>query len=194
MCALGLNIVVGYAGLLDLGYVAFWAIGGYIAGWLMSELLLPAERSTGSVTRRPSAAGHPHQLLGRADRGGLLCAICGIIIGAPTLRLKSDYLALVTLGFGEIIPQVFHNGDKHHIGVNLTNGTKGISPVDKISGPTFDPNGGIGRGPLGPFDGSSRYIFLIVLPRSSCSSRCGSATAGSAGPGSRSARTSSRPA
>ena len=86
-----------------------------------------------------------------------------MIIGAPTLRLRSDYLALVTLGFGEIIPQFFHNADKQHVHVNISNGTQGISPVDKISGPTFNPNGGIGWGPLGPFDGLSRYIFLIVL-------------------------------
>ena len=104
--ALGLNIVVGYAGLLDLGYVAFWALGGYTAGWLMAfsfnwtcdfHLLSP-------VT--DDAAGHPHQLLaGAASSPAALCAVLGIIIGAPTLRLRGDYLALVTLGFGEIIPR-----------------------------------------------------------------------------------------
>ncbi len=63
--------------------------------------------------------------------GAVICAFFGILIGAPTLRLKSDYLAIVTLGFGEIIPQIFVNGEDIH-GFNLSNGTKGISPVDSI--------------------------------------------------------------
>ena len=62
----------------------------------------------------------------------LLCAFFGVIIGAPTLRLRSDYLALVTLGFGEIIPEIFYNGDDV-FGVNLSNGTQGITPVDSIA-------------------------------------------------------------
>ena len=73
---------------------------------------------------------------------GFVCAVAGVLIGAPTLRLKSDYLALVTLGFGEIIPQFFRNGD-NIFGHNLTNGTKGITPIDQIAGPGFK---------LGPFD------------------------------------------
>ena len=101
--ALGLNIVVGYAGLLDLGYVAFWAIGGYCAGWFMSEFFYFLNINFfGSV---PAEAPGIHinfwmVLL----MGGFICAFFGVLIGAPTLRLKSDYLALVTLGFGEIIP------------------------------------------------------------------------------------------
>ena len=104
MLALGLNIVVGYAGLLDLGYVAFWAIGGYIAGWLMSPFFAPVELQP---LRQPGAGYDPgihiNFWLVLLIAGGVL-RLCGIIIGAPTLRLKSDYLALVTLGFGEIIP------------------------------------------------------------------------------------------
>jgi branched-chain amino acid transport system permease protein len=126
--ALGLNIVVGYAGLLDLGYVAFWAIGGYVAGWLMSPFF-----SNIQVT----IFGHPLPVPGLEvgihinfwlvlPIAGLFCALWGIIIGAPTLRLKSDYLALVTLGFGEIIPQFFRNAQR------ISNGDKGISPIDTI--------------------------------------------------------------
>jgi branched-chain amino acid transport system permease protein len=129
--AIGLNIVVGYAGLLDLGYVAFWAIGGYVAGWLMSDHF---------SQWKLNIFGQPAPGL---DRGihfsfwlvlpiaGLFCAFWGLIIGAPTLRLKSDYLALVTLGFGEIIPEVFRNGENVN-GFDLTAGTKGITPIDAI--------------------------------------------------------------
>ncbi|MTB15980.1 MAG: branched-chain amino acid ABC transporter permease, partial [Actinobacteria bacterium] len=110
ICALGLNIVVGYAGLLDLGYVAFWAIGGYCAGWFMSEFFYQINlHFFGSVAR--TAPGIHVNFWGVLLIGGLVCAFFGILIGGPTLRLKSDYLAIVTLGFGEIIPQVFFNGD-----------------------------------------------------------------------------------
>ena len=163
MCALGLNIVVGYAGLLDLGYVAFWAIGSYVAGWLMSSFFFHLKINWFGNAPAFSPQGIHINFWVVLIAGAVLCAIFGFIIGAPTLRLRSDYLALVTLGFGEIIPQFFHNADKQTIHVNISNGTQGISPVDKISGPTFNPNGGIGWGPLGPFDGLSRYIFLIVL-------------------------------
>ena len=141
--ALGLNIVVGYAGLLDLGYVAFWAIGGYVAGWIMSPFASQMSPSWSGL--KVNILGHPPNIPG-LDTGihvnfwlvlpiaGLFCALWGVIIGAPTLRLKSDYLALVTLGFGEIIPQIFRNGER--IGpngaFNLSNGDKGISPVDPI--------------------------------------------------------------
>src|SRR5690348_14980423 len=114
MAALGLNIVVGYAGLLDLGFVAFWAIGGYVAGWLMSGFLGE------SLKWNLNALGNPAPFVKGGIHtnfwlvlvaGGAICAFFGILIGAPTLRLRSDYLALVTLGFGEIIPQVFNNGE-----------------------------------------------------------------------------------
>jgi branched-chain amino acid transport system permease protein len=163
MCALGLNIVVGYAGLLDLGYVAFWAIGSYVAGWLMSSFFFHLKINWFGNAPAFSPQGIHINFWVVLIAAAVVAAVAGIIIGAPTLRLRSDYLALVTLGFGEIIPQFFHNADKQTIGVNISNGTQGISPVDKVSGPTFNPNGGIGWGPLGPFDGLSRYIFLIVL-------------------------------
>ena len=119
--ALGLNIVVGYAGLLDLGYVAFWAIGGYCAGWFMSEFFYFLNINIfGSV---PAGTPGIHINFWMVlIIGGFVCALFGVLIGAPTLRLKGDYLALVTLGFGEIIPQVFFNGE-NVFGYNISNGT-----------------------------------------------------------------------
>lgn len=116
--ALGLNIVVGFAGLLDLGYVAFFAIGAYVWGMIGSTQL------TNVLNVAPV---NPHilswlfwpLLLGAA----LVAAFFGVILGAPTLRLRGDYLAIVTLGFGEIVPIVLLELDKY------TNGTNGIVGV-----------------------------------------------------------------
>jgi branched-chain amino acid transport system permease protein len=144
ICALGLNIVVGYAGLLDLGFVAFWALGGYTAGWLMSGF---------------SGAHLSFWLVLVA--GAALCALFGVLIGAPTLRLRSDYLALVTLGFGEIIPQVFLRGE-NIFGANISNGAKGISPVDPVQSIRFTADG-VTTGPLGPFDLTSKYLIFVGI-------------------------------
>lgn len=152
MCALGLNIVVGYAGLLDLGYVAFWAIGGYTAGWLMSTFFFQQDvHFFGSVAE--SVRGIHINFWAVLVAGGALCALFGVIIGAPTLRLRSDYLALVTLGFGEIIPQVFVNGE-NIAGFNLSNGTKGIVPIDPIK---------VGDAVLGPFDLTAKFAIFALL-------------------------------
>lgn len=150
--ALGLNIVVGYAGLLDLGYVAFWAIGGYCAGWFMSEFFYFLHINfLGSV---PAQAPGIHINFWMVLLiGGFICALFGIIIGAPTLRLKSDYLALVTLGFGEIIPQIFFNGE-NFFGYNISNGTRGIVRVDPIP---------VGVKDLGPFDFGWKLLIFIFL-------------------------------
>jgi len=150
--ALGLNIVVGYAGLLDLGYVAFWAIGGYCAGWFMSEFFFFLNvHFLGSVTAdRPGIHINFWLVL---LIGGFICALFGILIGAPTLRLKSDYLALVTLGFGEIIPQIFFNGEDF-FGYNISNGTKGIVIVDPLP---------VGVKNLGPFDFGWKLLIFILL-------------------------------
>ena len=130
--ALGLNIIVGYAGLLDLGYVAFWALGGYVAGWLMSPFLSSFEINLFGNAREGLEMGvHFHVFL-VLILGGIFTAMWGIIIGGPTLRLKSDYLALVTLGFGEIIPQFMINGADIG-GFNVTNGTQGIGGLDEIN-------------------------------------------------------------
>ena len=152
ICALGLNIVVGYAGLLDLGFVAFWAIGGYCAGWFMSDFFYQVNWRFGTMTDKKIPGIHISFWL-VLFIGALICALFGVIIGAPTLRLKSDYLALVTLGFGEIIPQVFYNGE-NIAGFNLTNGSKGISPVDNI---------GIFGKKLGPFDLDWKYFIFCCL-------------------------------
>lgn len=152
ICARGLNIVVGYAGLLDLGYVAFWAIGGYCAGWFMSEFFYQINlHFFGSVAR--TAPGIHVNFWGVLLIGGLVCAFFGILIGGPTLRLKSDYLAIVTLGFGEIIPQVFFNGDDI-AGFNLSNGTKGITILDPIP---------VGAKNIGPFDFGYKFIIFVLL-------------------------------
>mgnify|MGYP000585446510 CR=1 FL=1 len=150
--ALGLNIVVGYAGLLDLGYVAFWAIGGYCAGWFMSEFFYFLNiHFLGSV---PAEAPGIHINFWMVLLiGGFVCALFGILIGAPTLRLKSDYLALVTLGFGEIIPQVFFNGE-NFFGFNISNGTRGIVRVDPIP---------VGVKDLGPFDFGWKLLIFLFL-------------------------------
>jgi len=132
MLALGLNIVVGFAGLLDLGFVAFYALGAYVVGWFASSHFNAVRFSFGSTAT---------SLSGEAPDGihisfwillllaGAFSAICGMIIGFPTLRLRGDYLAIVTLGFGEIIPRFFQNGDDLG-GFNLTNGTIGIKAID----------------------------------------------------------------
>ena len=152
ICALGLNIVVGYAGLLDLGFVAFWAIGGYSAGWFMSDFFHQVNIHAGSTA--PATQNGIHLSFWAVLLiGALIAAAFGIIIGAPTLRLKSDYLALVTLGFGEIIPQIFYNGE-NIAGFNLSNGSKGISPIDNI---------GLFGKTLGPFDLDWKYLIFVCL-------------------------------
>jgi branched-chain amino acid transport system permease protein len=159
--ALGLNIVVGYAGLLDLGYVAFWAIGGYTAGWIMSPFFVQwTVNVLGNPVPGQEAGIHVNFWL-VLPIAGLHCALWGVIIGAPTLRLKSDYLALVTLGFGEIIPQVLRNGENIN-GFNLSNGTKGITPVDPIGMGIFALIPGV-PDQLGPFDLPYKYLIFVGL-------------------------------
>lgn len=150
--ALGLNIIVGYAGLLDLGYVAFWAIGGYCAGWFMSEFFYFLNIHFFGAVPADAPGIHINFWLVLLI-GGLVCAFFGVLIGAPTLRLKSDYLALVTLGFGEIIPQVFFNGE-NFLGFNISNGTKGIVDVDPIPAGFKD---------LGPFDFGWKLLLFLFL-------------------------------
>jgi branched-chain amino acid transport system permease protein len=162
--ALGLNIVVGYAGLLDLGFVAFWAIGSYVAGWLMSGFLGQSFKVNLNILGDPApfVVGGIHMNFWLVIAiGAAFCALWGVLIGAPTLRLRSDYLALVTLGFGEIIPQVFRNGDNVG-GANISNGTKGIGPLDPVKSVSVTQQG-VGLRSLGPFDTLSRYIIFVVL-------------------------------
>jgi branched-chain amino acid transport system permease protein len=134
MMAIGLNMVVGYAGLLDLGYVAFYAIGAYTAAWLASPqfALYGVKFDLGSVAENDILkVGGIHMTIWLVlIVAGILTAVVGVLIGLPTLRLRGDYLAIVTLGFGEILPQVAVNGDKDGLGFNLTNGPPGINPID----------------------------------------------------------------
>ena len=131
LMALGLNIIVGYAGLLDLGYVAFWALGGYVAGWLMSPFFNQVQINFFGNPRAGLEMGIHFNFFLVLILGGVFTAIWGVIIGGPTLRLKSDYLALVTLGFGEIIPQFMLNGSNIG-GINVTNGAQGIGGLDAV--------------------------------------------------------------
>ncbi len=143
--ALGLNIVVGYAGLLDLGYAAFFAIGAYTTG----ILTWPAHHLEWNFWVVIWAAV-------------IIAALCGIIIGTPTLRLRGDYLAIVTLAFGEIVPVVMRNLGSVTIGVgpwrlvdsfNLTNGVQGLNPVGRpwIGGFEFS------------FDPTPWYYLILLI-------------------------------
>jgi branched-chain amino acid transport system permease protein len=132
MMAIGLNIVVGYAGLLDLGYVAFYAMGAYTAAWFATPHF--SEYGThhfGAVGVNPESPGFHLSIWIVVALAGIFTALIGVIIGLPTLRLRGDYLAIVTLGFGEIMPQIARNGDDlFGTGFNLTNGAQGINPID----------------------------------------------------------------
>ena len=126
LLALGLNIVVGFAGLLDLGFVAFFAIGAYLYGLMASPHL--AETFEWFAQIFPNGLHTPIWLV--VPLAALLAGIFGILLGAPTLKLRGDYLAIVTLGCGEII-RVFMNNLDHP--VNITNGPKGLGQIDGIT-------------------------------------------------------------
>lgn len=115
LLAIGLNVVVGFAGLLDLGYAAFFAIGAYTYAFLASDHMV--------VTPLHEAIHLPFWIV--LFIGLFVAAAFGLILGAPTLRLRGDYLAIVTLGFGEIVPRVFKNLS------TWTSGVNGISALDK---------------------------------------------------------------
>ncbi|HEX7626505.1 MAG TPA: branched-chain amino acid ABC transporter permease [Gaiellaceae bacterium] len=133
MMAVGLNIVVGYAGLLDLGYVAFYATGAYTAAWFSSLQFPHTTWHFGAVGIDPKLPGIHVTIWLLLLLAGVFTALFGIIIGLPTLRLRGDYLAIVTLGFGEILPQVARNSDNFlGTGFNLTNGPNGITPLDSM--------------------------------------------------------------
>jgi branched-chain amino acid transport system permease protein len=129
MMAVGLNVVVGYAGLLDLGYVAFYATGAYTAAWFMSLQFAQVKWHLGAVGITNNLIGIHVSMWPVLLVAGCITALFGIVIGLPTLRLRGDYLAIVTLGFGEILPQIARNGDSLG-GFNLTNGPNGITPID----------------------------------------------------------------
>ena len=129
MMAVGLNVVVGYAGLLDLGYVAFYAAGAYTAAWFASQHFEQVTFHFGSVGITDQVPGIHLSVFLILILAGCFTAVVGIVIGLPTLRLRGDYLAIVTLGFGEIVPQFVRNADSIK-GFDLTHGAFGISPID----------------------------------------------------------------
>ncbi len=144
LLALGLNLVVGVAGLLDLGYAAFFAIGAYAYAYVASPfgngiIGVPIIETLGQ-----EGAGYLFwpMLIG----GALVAATFGILLGAPTLRLRGDYLAIVTLGFGEIVPIVFLNADA------VTNGTNGIGGLVRPSLPI-----------IGSFSGVNPWPYYLTM-------------------------------
>jgi branched-chain amino acid transport system permease protein len=164
MLALGMNIVVGYAGLLDLGYVAFYAVGAYMFALLTSPHL--SENFAWIAAAFPDGLHTPWWVT--IPLGALLAALFGVLLGAPTLKLRGDYLAIVTLGFGEIVRLLIINLGHP---VNITNGAKGIGPNDSISVFGLD----MGRPlSLGGFELASvtlyYYLFLalVVLTVTAC--------------------------
>ena len=141
MLALGLNIVVGFAGLLDLGYIAFYALGAYMTGLLASPQFAKLLESV--VNHSPAIGSALIGLFGPeitqngihlsvwfiVPMGAGLAALFGVLLGAPTLKLRGDYLAIVTLGFGEIIRILMNNLNAP---INFTNGPQGINLIDPI--------------------------------------------------------------
>ncbi len=139
--ALGLNIVVGYAGLLDLGYIAFYAVGAYVTGLLASPQMAVVMASF--ADQYPMIGDFLVTVLGAQvaqdglhlsiwviiPLGALFAALAGAVLGAPTLKLRGDYLAIVTLGFGEIV-RIFTNN--LNAPVNITNGPQGIDRIDGV--------------------------------------------------------------
>ena len=131
MLALGLNIVVGYAGLLDLGYIAFYAVGAYTFGLLAS----PHLTETFAWFENHFKNGLHVWIWVAIPLGALIAGTAGVLLGTPTLKLRGDYLAIVTLGFGEIIRVFMNNLDAP---VNITNGPKGLDTIDSVKLPGFD--------------------------------------------------------
>jgi branched-chain amino acid transport system permease protein len=159
--ALGLNIVVGFAGLLDLGYVAFYALGAYSIGWFASAFIVKAHVHVGAAASVATLPGVHFNFLIIVVAAMIICAIAGVLIGLPTLRLRGDYIAIVTLGFGEIIRVFATNGDGIKIfGQQLTAGRQGITPLDPVKLPFGDPFTQLN---LRPWYWTILVMVLIVL-------------------------------
>jgi branched-chain amino acid transport system permease protein len=142
--ALGLNIIVGFAGLLDLGYVAFFAIGAFTMGYFGSlfHAWVNGGKGIHVLVSGPAEAlpGIHLNFLIVVLLAILATTVAGMLIGLPTLRLRGDYIAIVTLAFGEIIGRVAVNGDELKIGqFQLTAGRQGITPVDRVDLPGLEP-------------------------------------------------------
>ncbi len=139
LLALGLNIVVGYAGLLDLGYVAFFVVGAYTMAVFSSGSIYDANFNAKFF------AAWPFWLI--LPVGAIIAAFFGVLIGAPTLRLRGDYLAIVTLGFGEILPEVFKN----------------VPYFNSVQGMTASPPGDIGPITFSDPLNHMWFYYLVVL-------------------------------
>ena len=174
MLALGLNIVVGFAGLLDLGYIAFFAIGAYLAGLLASpqfvivleslQMEFPAAADYLMSSLPPDVVTHGLHLSVWliVPLAALVAAIAGAVLGAPTLKLRGDYLAIVTLGFGEII-RIFMNNLNGP--VNITNGPQGINLIDpvRIGSVSFAGQSGVVSFGGLSMPSVNAYYFLFLL-------------------------------
>ncbi|MFL9927655.1 ABC transporter ATP-binding protein, partial [Herbaspirillum lusitanum] len=177
MLALGLNVVVGFAGLLDLGYIAFYAIGAYTAGLLASPQFAAVLESF--VNTYPLVGNFLVMVCGPeivqngihlslwviVPLSAMVAALFGALLGAPTLKLRGDYLAIVTLGFGEII-RIFMNN--LNAPVNITNGPQGINLIDPIRIFGVSLAGEPGSGSTVKFLGMSMpsvnaYYFLFLV-------------------------------
>ncbi|MFN5446202.1 MAG: ABC transporter permease subunit [bacterium] len=177
LLALGLNIVVGFAGLLDLGYIAFFAIGAYIAGLLASPQFVVVIESL--QMEFPAAAEFlvailPADVISQGFHlsvwlilplAAVIAGLAGAILGAPTLKLRGDYLAIVTLGFGEII-RIFMNNLNGP--VNITNGPQGINLIDPVQFGSVSLAGESGTGGLVKLAGFempsvNAYYFLFLV-------------------------------
>ncbi len=160
MAALGLNMVVGFAGLLDLGYVAFFAIGAHVTAMVASTYWADAAGGNGvAVLVGEPTAGMPGihvNFLLVLVLAVVAATTAGVLIGIPTLRLRGAYVGIVTLAFGEVIGQVAANGqDIRLFGGTLTDGPNGITPIDSIDLPFLAP--------FGPLDLRPWYWFALAL-------------------------------
>jgi branched-chain amino acid transport system permease protein len=182
LLALGLNIVVGYAGLLDLGYAAFFAIGALTMAWLAS----PHFSVTGHSFSSPFLSFGPNGIYVNfflmIPIAAITAAFCGVLFGAPTLRLRGDYLAIVTLGFGEIVPRVMQNLGPGNT-FNWPDITGGVNAIVGIETPPtvniFGIHGNFSENSQVPwyYLGLAMVIFTIIVIRNLRESRLGRAWA-----------------
>jgi len=126
--ALGLNIVVGFSGILNLGYVAFYAVGAYLWGFFGSQQAFLLHAIPGTAPLDTPFLLAPEWFYIFIFLGIIVAAFVGLLLGLPVLRVRGDYLAIVTLGFGEVVRQLVNNLDKP---INLTNGPQGITPIQR---------------------------------------------------------------
>ena len=185
--AVGLNIVAGFAGLLDLGYVAFYAIGAYVAAFLASPFWAGLGLNFTFLANTHATAGIHLPFWIIVPLAVIVVATFGALLGAPTLRLRGDYLAIVTLGFGEIVPLVFKNLSavtmELNLGpiqvslhnVNITGGVQGINPIDPPFLPFLNVVFNPGSGFLPVYLGVVLLALAILAARNLEHSRIGRA-------------------